>query len=338
MKRTKNITNLVIVIILIIITIIVVNKQRKGTIPKRLKYFAVKDTASITRIFLADMKGKSVELIRQDKTWLLNGKYPANTVSVSLLLEAICKIEIKSPVPLSAKDLVIRDLATNGIKIEIYHNKKKIKAYYVGSQTTDDLGTYMALDNRHKEPFIMCIPGFNGYLTPRYFTEEADWKSKVVFNYNPLNIKQVSIEYTDSNEYSFLLEARNDNQFFIKSLDNKSTFSGKIDLSKIKSFLSGFNNIQIVNVISHLSEFKKDSILNLRPVKIITIIDKQNQEKSLKLFYMPSTVRTRIELLPGIEGEYMYAQTTNRITELCVMETLTLERILWKISDFKTKN
>lgn len=338
MKRNNNIIYLVFLIILIVITIFVVLTRSKSTIPEKHRNFAVKDTSSITKIFLADMEGKSVTLIRSSNTWLVNDTYPCNMERIGLLLDVISNLKVKSTVPLSLMNTVITDLATKGIKIEIYRKKKKIKAYYVGSETNDALGTYMALDIKHKEPFIMYIPGFEGFLTPRYFTNVSDWRSKIVFNYNPLDIKTVTIKYSDTVENSFKLEVNGPNSFSLTTLENKIPFSGQIDTRKIKSFLVGFHNVQIMDIVDDMPKSITDSLLNSYPVITVSVTDVSGKSTTLKLFYRQSRYKTRTELKPGIDKDYFYGESDLRKGELALIQAFTYNRILWKISDFKKEN
>lgn len=335
MKRNKNLVYLIIFALLLGLAINGILRNRKSTLPEKDKNFAVKDTSSITRIFLADMKGQSVTLERSGDQWLVNGKFQADKSRISLLLESIAKIQVRNIVPESAINTVIRDLASKSVKIEIYHKKKKIKAYFVGDETADALGTYMVLDKKHKIPFVMYIPGFEGYLTPRYFADEADWKSKIVFNYDPLNIKSVTIDYTDSSENSFKLLVNDENSFHISTSSSAEIPEKLINTSKIKHYLLEFSNIQFVDVVRDFSKTKSDSILNSMPVAIISVTDKEGKTKSMKLYYRHSGYKTRSELMPGIDADYYYAQITDRSGEIGLMQTLTLQRILWKISDFK---
>lgn len=334
MKQNKNLVYLIVFLLLVLATIFIIRKNTKSTLPEKDRNFAIKDSSSITRIFLADMKGNTVTLERSGIQWLVNNKFPADQERISLLLESIAKVEVRSVVPESAKNTVIRDLASNSVKIEIYSKKKKIRAYFVGSETPDVLGTYMVLDNKRKVPFIMYIPGFEGYLTPRYFAEEAEWKSKVAFNYDPLEIKTISVEYTDSSEYSYEVTIMDERNFRISIPEKGEIPEHLLNPSRVKQYLMEFHNIQFINMVRDFSKQKTDSILNARPVNIISVTDKNDKIRTMKLFYRQSGFKTKFELMPGIDAEYFYAEVSDRPGEIGVMQTSTLRRILWKNSDF----
>ena len=119
---------------------------RKGssTLPINEKNFAVDDTASIGKIFIADMSKKTVTLERnQNGGWMVNEKFIARPDAVSLLLKTIKQLSIKYPVADAARNNVLKSLATNNCKVEIYDlNNNPITSYYVGNGTNDFNGTY----------------------------------------------------------------------------------------------------------------------------------------------------------------------------------------------------
>ena len=86
---------------------------------------------------------------------------------------------------------VVKDMATEGIKVEIYaKNGKALRTFYVGGSTSDDRGTFMMMENSN-EPYVMHIQGFQGMLRPRFHTDEQDWRDRFVFKLKPEDIKMV---------------------------------------------------------------------------------------------------------------------------------------------------
>src|SRR5437016_379839 len=78
--------------------------NRKGTIKQSLRDFAVQDTASITKIFLADRDNNTTTLQKvKPGMWKLNDKYFARNDAVSLLLYTIKMLEVKQPVGKKAR-------------------------------------------------------------------------------------------------------------------------------------------------------------------------------------------------------------------------------------------
>ena len=92
MKNNK--TLLILFILLAGISIFFIYRTKYSTVKDELKNFSVSDTASITKIFLADKAGKSLTLSRgNDKVWVLNDKYSPRRSNVLNLLEVIYKVD-----------------------------------------------------------------------------------------------------------------------------------------------------------------------------------------------------------------------------------------------------
>jgi len=335
--RRKTIILIFILIILLITTILILNRRQKGTIPEKYKDFALKDTSAVDKVFIADMRGNFVTLTRDSKNqWIVNNKYPANLFRIERLLETISLIEIKNPVPLSARDNVIKELASMGKKVEIYTGgETPAKAYYVGGPTQDQLGTYMALDNKEKEPFVIHIPGFFGYLSDGYyFTDINDWRSRVVFAYKPTSIKTVEIKYKDTIRYSFALKVKDHNDFELYGYDNKLLSKDSLDNDKVKKFLVAFKSIYFETIVNTYNQRKIDSIYNLKPYIKINVVNNKGMMRTLYLFEKPSDIGTKVEYKEGIDAEKLLAYTDFRKEDIVIMQLLTLKRILWKFEDF----
>ena len=158
---------------------------------------------------------------------MVNGLYDARPDVIQTLLYTIRKIDVKEPVGKKAQDNVVKRLAADAVKCEIYSKGELIKAYYVGSETQDLTGTYMILiDLKTMEtsakPFVTYIPGFEGFLTTRYFTEEIGWRDRTVFNYIPNEIKSVRMEVPNNPEYGYVVIALDNNLFDVKMIASVS--------------------------------------------------------------------------------------------------------------------
>ena len=112
----KNKTLILITLVLAALTVWLVTQSRSGTVREELRNFAVKDTGSVTKIFLADRSGKTIELEREGTRWRLNKKYYARRDAIKILLETLKNISLKSPVPKSMYNTVIKQLSTGAVK------------------------------------------------------------------------------------------------------------------------------------------------------------------------------------------------------------------------------
>lgn len=303
MKRNR--IAIILVIILAAVCAWFIINRGNGTIKRTLRDFAVADTASITKIFLADKDGNTVTLERQPSSqWLLNGKYFARPDAIKTLLYTINKLDVKEPVGKNAQDNVIKLLATTAIKCEIYQNNKLTKAYYVGTETTDQSGTYMILiDIETMKPsakaFVTYIPGFEGYMTTRYFTEERGWRDRTVFHYIPSDIKSVKMEAPSNPEQSYELNVLGNNNYQIKMLANNASVAN-IDTLSVKQYLSYFQQLNHEGFEVELSQHQIDSVLKTKPLNILTVTDNKGQISKVTFF-----ARNNLKKQYGEDGELL---------------------------------
>ena len=96
----KNRTAIILLLILIVITIILlVFKNRVNTLEEKFSNFAVDDTASITKVFLADKDNMTVTLTKQSPgKWMINDEFNASKDAIDMLLKTVMSIEVKEPV------------------------------------------------------------------------------------------------------------------------------------------------------------------------------------------------------------------------------------------------
>lgn len=289
MKRKKNRIPVIVVAILGALSFWLIINNKKGTIKETLRDFAVEDTASVTKIFLADKKNNSITLERQPSgIWTVNGKFIARKDAIQSLLYTIKKVDVKEPVGKKATDNIVMRLSGAAVKCEIYQGDKLAKAYYVGTETQDQTGTYMILIDPETmkpsaKPFITYIPGFEGYLTTRYFTDEKGWRDISVFKYHPDNIKSVRLEIPFSPDLGYEVNVKGNNDYEVRSLKDQKVLPN-MDALAVKQYLTYFQNLNFEAFEDQLNDKQTDSVRIAQPLNIITVTDKDGKSATVKFF------------------------------------------------------
>lgn len=266
--------------------------------------FKFKDTAAIDKIFLADKDGHQVLVERKSNGWIVDGKYHARPDVIDLLLYTIRMVDVKSPVSKTGRTTAIKILAAKSTKIEIYSKGKKVKQYYVGHATQDHTGTFMLLTNletneNYEEPFITHIPGFEGFLTTRYNTDNLDWRDRIIIDLRPPQIKQIKMELHEIPDSSYVIDLFSMQRFGLKTLKGKAlTF----DESKLKQYIAYFQNVNCEVVLD-----KKDKLvdsLNHSAIPFVTLsITDRNDAVSSYQFYHKQPNKSKNEQY-GIDYKY----------------------------------
>ena len=184
-----------LILILLTISLIYFLYPDQKTTNTSEKKFAISDTASIKKIFIADKSGFTITLKKTKNNWTVNNKYDVPKIRTNTILNAIHKLKFQRHVPKEAFKNVVKNLATTGVKVEIYdHNISPIKTYIIGNPTTDHKGNYILLEGS-TQPSIVHIPHLNGYPSASYgivgqrIEPLNKWRKTTIFKLKSTEIK-----------------------------------------------------------------------------------------------------------------------------------------------------
>lgn len=232
--------------------------------------FYVEDTAAVDQIVIFDKTPSRVELTRSEEGWLVDGDHPARDEAIETLLLTLNRMQMRNFIPERMKETVIKRMSVYGKTVEIYADGELIKTIIVGTDTPDDMGTYMMIKGA-RAPYAVHIPGFNGFLSTRFFTERWLWYKRIITDLSPAEIRSVSIVYPDSMSNSFSLEVGGGDNFkFYRGAENAPA---KISPARAKQFLLAASKMRYEGAILPSDPIfsRKDSLLASVPVFEITV-------------------------------------------------------------------
>ena len=340
----KNRLLLIIVIIMVLAAIISIFSARKsGTISDSDKNFAVSDTASVHKIFLANKDHVTTLLERNPdgSGWTINGQWEADASMIEMLLTTVCRIRPDRPLPKTATENIIKRMAAKATKIEIYGMAYRIdfwgiqlfpretmlKCYYIGDVTQDNLGTYMLMDGS-KKPFIVVLPGHRGYVASRYEVAPEAWRTHRIFNVAANEIETVCIENTTEPDASFMVNTNVPSGKFAMTTLTGDPIPYKLDSLKIYNYLNSFKRINFESfTFDYLNQHALDSILNTTPTYNITLAQKDGKTYHLRIF--PILYKNIVEIEtdePMVDGDRCYIYLENG--EMVVGQYFTFDKIL----------
>jgi hypothetical protein len=299
MYLKRNRIALIIALVLLIVAAVLVFSNSKTTLRRNATAFAVSDTASITKIFLADKNNKQVLLEKNpDGTWTVDGKFPAQEAKVQAFLKTLMDIQVRNPVPLVARNNVITRMAAIAKKVEIYQvvpridlfgkiklfpHLKNTRTYYVGDVTQDNQGTFMLMEGA-EEPYVVSIPNFRGFVAARYSTNPSDWRDYTVFRTKIGEIASVKVEFPQlqGESYEFEVDAnKNIRLTDITLMQPVPTF----DTIRALNFLNAFRDIRFESLLADILQKPFiDSVLASTPMTIITLKDREGQVNLVKIY------------------------------------------------------
>ena len=256
------------------------NKKDKSTFASPDQDFAV-PRDQIGKIYLADRNKNQITVTLKGKDWFVNDKYKVKKDVIENCLQTISGVKVKYIPTQNAIKSAVEDLATNGIKVEIYgKNDQKLKTYYIGNNDNDGSGTFYIMEGAEK-PYVMHIPYFYGELQPRFPLALDDWRSRTIFETEMEDIESASVEYPAQKSASFRVE-NNAGSFEVKPfyVGVPSKTGQKKGIAE--SFLFGFKSI-VAEAVDN-SNKSRDSLIKTQPFTVISVKNKNGEENAVRLY------------------------------------------------------
>lgn len=288
----KNRSLFIIALILVIIGVLFIVNRRYTTLDDTESGFAINDTSTVTRIFMADKNNRSVELSKiRVGEWLIDDQYLAHNYNIGMILRTLKEIKVRYPVPLAARENVIRRMATIARKVEIYQmeyrinlfNKIKLfphekltRTYYVGDATQDNMGTFMQMEGAD-QPYVVFMPSLRGFLYTRYSTDEDDWRDQTIFNTPLQDFASVEVEFLQQPEESFSVKSDKQGNLELTSLYTQQSLP--YDTLRMLQFVTAFKDIRYESILNNKLEASYiDSIASGPMAHIITLRETDGDE------------------------------------------------------------
>ena len=266
--------------------------------------FTIKDTGNIGKVFLSEKGGESITLERKDGGWVANGEHRVIQSVMNDMLTTLATQQPMFPAPQSAHNTVIKSMATKGIKVELYTLEgRKKTVFHVGGQANNNKGSYMLMEGAER-PYVVQLPVFEGYLTPRYSVDLATWKDRTIVDLTPAEIEEVSINYVEEPLNSFTVKRVSLDSVTVV-LDEVLMKGKQLNEKRLYTYLSFFKKVAYEGSIN--GTVGLDSIIShVQKRCTIDIVGANNTRRHLDVYWMPINKRSKNRLFPDVDIETDY--------------------------------
>ena len=279
--------------------------------------FAV-EASRIGKIALVRRDGETIRLERKGSDWQYNGRWKARPTAIANLLDAVTRITIAYKPAQAAVPNMVKNLATEGIKVELYSpSGTLLMVYYVGGSTPDERGTFVIREG-YDQPYVAELPGWEGNLRFRYNLRGEDWRDRSVFAEDPDAIQWVSIEYPRQRNQSFRLEKKQGGFEVTPFYPHVPKSPLPLRLGAAEAFLVGFEQL---GAEAFENDYPyQDSIRQMLPFAEIALGYAQGGGKKVRFYPienpadpsgMPANGETERFFAATDEGDFMLVQ--NRV-------------------------
>jgi len=118
---------------------------------------------------------------------------------------------------------------------------------------------------------------------------EKEWREHTIFKTKLYDISEVIMEIPREPEYSYKVMIEENEITLFSSHANKAI---PYDTLKMLNFLTGFTDIRFESLLDNFDKERLDSIVASAPRNIMTLVDKNGVQTSIKTFYKSNAARS----------------------------------------------
>jgi len=263
--------------------------------------FAIQDTTAISAIEIRDAFGKTITLTKKNGIWTDENGKCVEAQNISLILDVAKNIEFKGYLGDSSKKKLVNLMSTQHIRVRFYVDGEWEKTWYIGPPSQDHYGQIMLLETedngKSKDPVMMRIRGFKGFISPRFFADRKKWMCTSLFSYTQDQIESVEVMNQENAKLSFKIQ-RNGKRFSVTSLGKSLPF---LDTANVYRYLQEYRNIHFNMANMELNKRQCDSLLRSPFYCRLTVKPWGGKAINLRLYRIKSEEAQRNEM-----GEMAY--------------------------------
>ena len=290
MKRPP--LTLIAIAALCVVAIIMALQPDSGQLDAdRETHFSIDDTSRVTTIRIADVQGGVALLERSPHPlglWKLNGRLLARKDATDLLLKTFKRVTVRQPVQQSAKEGVLRMMASSGKRVDICLDGKSdpAKTWFIGTPTQSHTGTHMLLEvpeyGRSGTPYITHMEGFTGFLSTRFFTSEEEWRYTGIYESQPTEIQSITARPLDDKGTEASIEWAPGGETLTAKSDLRPI---EISQTVIRDQWLRMCKVHIETWDSHLSPAQEDSLIQTQPAWTLNVHYKDGRDIPMTLYW-----------------------------------------------------
>ncbi|MFK8054720.1 MAG: hypothetical protein AB8F78_01265 [Saprospiraceae bacterium] len=282
--------------------------------------FAIKDEASIDRVFIADLRGRTMNLTKQSNgLWLINDSVKASVTIMDQVLNTLSKIRIDHIPPETMNKTIFESMKTTGIKIEAYDSEnRKLRSLILGPATHDERASFMMVEGQN-QPYAMKLPGHTGTLRPLFDLRSVEeWRSRDWIAIKSEDIQSVEVNYPRQTGSGFSIRRVGDT-LQLNAESELVAISQKAPSQRLlESYLEGFAYVPLLRRKDDYD--KKDSIMAMVPFVELRITQKSGDIEELSMVPAFGRLKDGSLDLEGVFSNYWVIQKPGHLQTVQVQQ------------------
>lgn len=253
------------------------------------KNFQTPEILELSKVELKDRNGNHTVLVRQENSWLVDDIYPAKDVTLNDLFYALEHMVAAYPAPNNAVDNILKEMVGHSTKVSLYkkNSDKPFKVFVVGGPNHNQDGSYMLMEIDGKaadKPYLVQLPGFKGYIGPRFTAIRKHWIGARFTNLLPEEIKALKYTYLQEDSSQSFVLRRTDGGF--EMVQENETFPlENLNEAIVQGLFSVFMNLNFEQYQDSILE--RERVINDLGFLDLTIELTNGENRKVSLYKKP---------------------------------------------------
>jgi hypothetical protein len=260
--------------------------------------FHVADPTTIAKIEIVDMKGneatRTLTLEKQDTSWQVNHRYPANPSKVTDLLKTLTEIRVKEPLSDKAQATALGLLKRNHTHVTLWdRDGKQIKEYLIGPTNSQQSANIFKMEFSDR-CYLVSKPAMEGYVSIYYHTDETAWRDLMLWDLQGADIQEVAVSYRDG----FYNRIMTKNFVLRHGKDGWLVDEEKPVQDRVDAYMSLFRGrVNAESFADTQYPAMRDSLKRRSPDAEIDVITRNDRRFNLKLYARPESAANFFAIL-----------------------------------------
>jgi len=255
-----------------------------STFSSRERDFAVENIEEVDRIELTSNTNR-LSLEKNGEMWRVNGAFEVRSRAMLVLIDALANLQAEAPVSKKQLPRIQEHLLEEGIRVQIFKGRRELKNFVV-SRKDFAKNTYMSMEGAAL-PYRVHIPAFAGQVATLFQIAQNYWRSPMIFDIKPQEIKQVIVQYPEKTSAGFELNAANNGYYTLENTSGNEIES--INDDRIARYLAFFQAVKYEKIMADGEHKLRDSLMKATPWVHIKVKSHGGDVGTLEVFRKPAS-------------------------------------------------
>ncbi len=275
MQKMNNFKLIVILFVLAMVglslQLLLRKKDRISDLKEVKTAFPVTNIETVDKVKVMGKQNLDFTYKTDKRAWYVNDSICVDKDDISKMMTLLSQVTPSREI--TGNDSLKNAVLENGIKVDVFGNRKFIKGYIIGSPSTDDFGNYVMKKGEDKL-YVAGLSGLGLDMNRFFSVNPKDLKDRYLIASSPKTIQKIALSINGKTKLTILA---NDNFYSVNGIS-------KLDSAKLYGYLKMYNRIKC----SFIFEPSEDSLKGKKVFSNLIFEDADASKNTEIVFYEPN--------------------------------------------------